>query len=335
MMGNTAWKRHGCYTLGSQQYFNMPLEKSLLGCYDDWNALDHFDPTAETRRVFAQFFYLRTVYAALQDGFNLVQRGNWTYFIDRPGSNNTATEMGLWSVSRAGIPNIQTLKGNFVDQVWLLYSNENTTKTYTFNCTDKLWISSPYQSDVQVRNLFAPYETYTLQPSLSSFFNNGTGPYFGCLPTVTMDGYGFKALIPVDQWTPPLPVLTKFVPGHDYRILANPTDTNGTTVNISFEFNVPMQCDSVTKSLSLNMSSSGHGSTPNINNVQCGDVQNASPSKISGAPVSTWAWSATLTDFPDGVLTLTLNNPSAQNGSNSTGVRVLCLLIRRASNSYY
>jgi len=324
MSSNQAWKRHGCYTLGSEQYFNMPLEKSLLGCNDDWNALDHFDPTADSRRMFAQFFHLRTVYAALQDGFNLVQRGNWTYFIERPGSNGTATEMGLWSVSRAGIPNVQSLKGSVVDQVWLLYSNENSTKTFSFDCKGDLWISSPYQSDAQLRNLFAPYETYNLEASLSSYFNNGKAPFFGCLPSVTMEGYGFKALVPVEQWTPPLPALTKFVPGHDHRILANPTDVNATTVDISFEFNVQMDCDSVTKSLSLNMSSSGKGGNPTINGVRCGNVQNPDPSRIPGGAASVWAWSATLRDFPDGVLTLTLNNPSAQSGNASTGVCFLC-----------
>jgi alpha-1,3-glucan synthase len=323
MSANTAWKRHACYSLGSEQYFNMPLERGLLGCHDDWNALDHFDPTTDTRRMFAQFFHLRTVYASLQDGFNLVQRGNWTYFIERPGSNNTATEMGLWSVSRSAIPDVQILNGSVTDQVWLLYSNENSTKTYQYDCKGDLWISSPYQSDTQVQNLFAPYETYTLQASLSSFYNNGTAPYFGCLPNVTMNGFGFKALVPVAQWTPPLPTITKFNPGHDHRILVNSTDANATIVDITLEFNVQMDCNSVTNSLTFNMSSSGHGGTPTANNVQCGAVQNADPSRISGGATSVWSWSATLINFPDGVLTLTLNNPSAQTGNMSTGVSFL------------
>ena len=38
MISNTAWQRHGCYTLGSDQYFNMPLGKAILGCQDDWNS---------------------------------------------------------------------------------------------------------------------------------------------------------------------------------------------------------------------------------------------------------------------------------------------------------
>lgn len=294
----------------------MPLEKSLFGCQDDWNALDHFDPTANSRRIFGQFNYLRRVFGSLQDGFNLVQRGNWTYFIERPGSNGTATEMGLWSVSRAGIEGVQTLGGRFQDQVWLLFTNENSTQTYTFDCEKALWISSPYPANTVVRNLFAPYENYTLADSQSTFNNVSR---VGCLPSVTMEPYGYKALVPLAQWVPPLPALTKFVPGHDHRLLVNPGDVNATTVDISFEFNTVMSCDSVTKSMSFNMSSSSKGGAPTVSNVNCGPVTNPDPPKIPGDAPSIWAWSATLQNFPDGVLTITLNNPST-GGNLATGV---------------
>ncbi|GLB34918.1 putative glycoside hydrolase family 13 and glycosyltransferase family 5 protein [Lyophyllum shimeji] len=330
MTGNQAWKRHGCYALGSEQYFNMPLEKALLGCHDDWNALDHFDPTADSRRMFARFNQLRTVYGALQDGFNLVQRGNWTYFIERPGSNGTATEMGLWSVTRAGIPHVQTLQGTYQDQVWLLYSNENSTRTYAFDCLGDLWMSSPFTSDTVVRNLFAPYETYQLRESLSSYNNDSKPPWFGCLPNITMEGYGFKALVPIDQWTVPLPAITRFVPGHDHRLLVDPTDINATTVDISLEFNVAMDCDSVTRSVSFNMSSSGRGGPPTITNVRCGDIANPAPAKIPGGSSSLWAWSATLRNFPDGVLTINVNSPSAAAGNFSTGA-IDHLLLRKGA----
>ncbi|TFK42547.1 hypothetical protein BDQ12DRAFT_281172 [Crucibulum laeve] len=332
MTSNTAWKRHGCYKLGSEQYFNMPLEKSLFGCYDDWNALDHFDPTTDSRRVFAQFHHLRTVYGALQDGFNLVQRGNWTRFIERPGSNGTGTEMGLWSVSRAGIPG-QNLTGAFRDQVWLLYTNENVTTTVQHACTSDLWMSSPYVANTQVRNLFAPYETYTLDSSLSSFNNDSKAPFFGCLPSITMDAYGFKALVPIAQWTAPLPALTKFVPGHDQRLQVNSGDVNATTADISLEFSVEMNCDSVTNSISLNMSSSGHGGVPKISNIYCGVMTNSDPSKIPGAANSQWAWSATLQNFPDGVLTITVDNPTAEGGNATTGARDHLLLRKGAPDN--
>lgn len=322
MNGNKAWQRHGCYTLGSDQYFNMPLGKAMLGCEDDWNSLDHFDPTMDTRRVFGHFNYLRTVYNALQDGFNLVQRGNWTEFIQRPGSNETQTEMGLWSITRAGIPNVQTLSGNHTDQIWMLYSNENSTRTWAFDCKGPNWIPSPYQSGTTVKNLFAPYETYQLQDSLSSFFNDSKAPFFGCIASVTLEPFGFKALVPVDEWVAPLPAMTKFSPGHDARIQAEQSDTNATTIDISLEYNVEMDCSSVTSAISFNMSSSGHGGSPTINqnSVACGKVANPDPARIQGADISQWSWSATLENVPDGILTITVTNPKTQDGTASTGV---------------
>lgn len=44
MSSNTAWVKHGCYKLGSAQYFTMAIDKALIGCHDPWNGLDHFDP---------------------------------------------------------------------------------------------------------------------------------------------------------------------------------------------------------------------------------------------------------------------------------------------------
>jgi alpha-1,3-glucan synthase len=302
----------------------MPLEKSVIGCKDDWNSLDHFDPTTDTRRMFTQFNHMRKVYGALQDGFNLVQRGNWTYYIVRPGSNDTATEMGLWSISRSGIQNAQTpLTGIFNDQIWMLYTNENSTKTYAFDCkASPKWLATPFMSGTVVKNLFAPYEAYTLQDSLSSYYNDSKAPYFGCLPNLTMEAYGFKALVPVNQWVAPLPALTKFLPGHDARIHAESGDTNATTVDISLEFSTAMDCTSVTSSISFNMSSSGKGSNPSVQkaSVSCGTVTNPDPSRIPGGEVSQWAWSATLNNVPDGILTITLNNPQTADGTNSTGV---------------
>lgn len=327
MISNKAWQRHGCYHLGSDQYFNMPLGKSLMGCQDDWNSLDHFDPTTATRRIFSHFNYLRTQYNALQDGFNLVQRGNWTYLIERPGSNGTATEMGMWSITRSGISGSQTLTGNNTGQVWMLYTNENSSSTWEYDCKGPNWIPSPYAAPATVRNLFAPYETYELQDSLSSYNNDSQAPYFGCLASVTLDPFGFKALVPVAQWIPPLPQITKFLPGHDARIHVESGDANATTVNISLEFSVQMNCQSVTNAISLNASSSGTGGNPSINtnSVACATVQNPDPSPVSGAAESQWSWSATLENVPDGILTITVNNATTQDGTATTNVRTFLI----------
>ena len=333
MVSNKAWQRHGCYQLGSDQYFNMPLGKSLLGCYDDWNSLDHFDPTTDSRRVFTRFNSLRTIYAALQDGYNLVQRGNWTRQIERPGSNSTPTEMGLWSVSRSGIPGAQTLTGNNTNQIWLLYTNNNETTTWKYDCNDaKLWISSPYTANTVVRNLLSPYETYTLATSKSSYYNNGTGPFPGCMAEFSTQPFGFLALVPEEEWVGPNPALTGFSPGHDARLNVEAGDANATTVDIRLEFNMPMDCTSVTNSISFNMSSSGHGGTPSINtgSVKCQTIQNPTPATLSGADASLWYWSATLQNFPDGILEILVNNPTAQT-TGSTGVSVFPYDVRNGS----
>ncbi len=322
MVSNRAWQSRGCYRLGSEQYFNIPLEKSLFGCHDDWNSLDHFDPTTDSRLLFSQFNYLRTVYGSLQDGFGLVQRGNWTYWIERPGSNHTGTEMGLWSVSRAPIVGSQTVGGRFQDQVWMLYTNENSTKTYNFDCKSNNWISSPYVSGTVVKNTFAPYEEYTLQDSLSSYFNDSRAPYYGCLNSVSMDPLGFKLLVPSTQWVPPPPMITKFTPGHDARLLSTPGSQNSTSINIVFEFNTAMSCDGVTAAVSLNMGSSGKGTAPSIGNVRC-DATKGQTGRLPGAPVSAWYWSATLSSIPDGILELIVKSPPNAAGDNTTMVSLL------------
>ncbi|KIK71072.1 glycosyltransferase family 5 protein [Collybiopsis luxurians FD-317 M1] len=308
MPGNLAWKRHGCYQLGSEQYFNMPLDKATLGCHDDWNALDHFDPTADSRRLFAQFNFLRTQFAALQDGFSLTLLGNWTYEIQRPGSNNTATEMGLWSVSRAEMSGVQNLTGTNTDPVWLLYTNVNSTSTWN-DC-----ISSPYESGKVVQNLFYPYETYTLQQSS----DNGAG----CLGSITMDGYGFKALVEQENWIAPPPALTGFTPGHDYRINS---ETSGTSIDISLEFNTEMNCTGVTNSITLSMSGVNSGSIPTISNVNCGSLNGSQNVVVQGVSRTQWSWNATLTNFADGILNITLNKPSATSGNTTGSVDTLLL----------
>lgn len=332
MVSNKAWQRHGCYKVGSDQYFNIPVESAIVGCMDDWNSLDHFDPTTDMRRLTKQFMYLRSIYNALQDGFNLVQRGNWTYQIQRPGSNGTATEMGLWSVSRAGIPGVQTLAGNHTDQVWLLYSNLNTSYTWSYDCKSSLWISSPYQSGTTVRNLLAPYENYTLADSGSSYYANGTAPYYGCMNSITLDPYGMKILVPDNEWVAPPPTLTGFLPGHDARIQTTPGSANATTLDLLLEFNLPMSCDSVTNSLTFNMSSSGIGGQPtlDLSSVKCNAVTNPVTSTLAVAPPSTWSWSATLTNVPDGVLEIIVNRPTTADGTANTG-SVDHLLVRKGT----
>ncbi|KAF5383371.1 hypothetical protein D9757_008431 [Collybiopsis confluens] len=210
-------------------------------------------------------------------------------------------------------------------------TNENATKTWEFDCQGPQWISAPYQAGTVVRNLLYPFENYTLQESLSPYFNNGMAPYFGCMGSITMDPYGFKVLVLDTDWTQTPPALTGFVPGHDARVLA---DDGTTAVNVSLKFSVEMDCGGVTNSVSLNMSSSGHGSSPSITNVVCGPATDSglATGSVSGAAQTVWVWNATVTDFPDGVLVLTVNNPSSSGGLSTGAVDHLLLRKGRSGN---
>ncbi|VDB82993.1 unnamed protein product [Peniophora sp. CBMAI 1063] len=322
MTATKAWQRHGCYGLGSDQYFNFDLQKVYMGCYDDWNALDHFDPTADSRRLMARMYQLRETYGALQDGFQLTQLGNWTYEIYRPGSGGTATTMGLWAVMRDKI-DTQTLSGTYNDPVMLLYTNQNTSTTFEQSCTGKTPIYTPFTLGTTVRNLFYPYENYTLQSTTGS---TTTGS--ACIPKVDMAPYEFKALVPQAQWVGPRPALTAFSPGHDARV----DSSNGTTsLDIRLEFNVPMSCTGVTSALSVNASSSGKGGTVSVGTPACGAVTGQTATLAGDAP-SAWYWQTTLTNVPDGIIALTLKNAPSAAGANDTTQATDTLLVRKGTS---
>lgn len=327
MSANKAWQHHGCYHLGADALFDLPLLKSTIGCKDDWNSLDHFDPTADLRRLFKQFFDLRANYPVLNDGLSLVQLGNWTYLDYLPFSNGSATERGLWSIAKGGLSPLQNF--TFNDTVWLLYTNENTTKSYSGDCTAASAIGSPYQADTVVRNLLYPFESYTLGTSNQSFFYNGLPPYFGCIESITFQPYDFKALVPAANWIAPIPALTKFSPGHDARIEVTSNSSNPNSIDVQIEFSDLMDCNSVTQSMNFTLASSGKGSSsPSVNSgsVVCQTISDANivPVSVLGATVSTWYWKATIDNVADGVLTITINNPQSQNGVG-TGVSLFLI----------
>lgn len=323
MTSTKAWQRHGCYSIGTDALFDLPLTRASLGCKDNWNSLDHFDPTADLRRLFKQFFDLRRLYPVLTDGFSLTQHGNWTYEDFLPFSNGSATERGLWSVSRSGLLPLQNGTFSFNDTVWFLYTNVNSTTTHTGSCTADSGIAGPFQADTVVRNLLYPFDNYTLGASNRPFFFDGKAPFFGCLESITMQPYDFKVFVPAEKWVSPAPALTKFTPGHDARIQVSDNSTNSTSINVQIEFSDLMDCTSVSQSINFTLASSGKGSTPS---VQAGSVvcqtmsaSNIAPPSVLGATASAWYWKATIENVADGILTITINNPKSQSGTG-TGV---------------
>ncbi|KAI7955973.1 hypothetical protein MJO29_007372 [Puccinia striiformis f. sp. tritici] len=333
MSSSRAWQVHGCYKLGSKKYPTMPLGKALTGCEDNWNSLDHYDPTSDTRNMLAHFAYLRSQYSSLQDGFNLTQLGNWTTFGELPASSHTPTEWGLWSVSRGPLKS-QKLSGPNPDlPVWILYSNVNQTTTFSNDCSSKLAIMSPYPAPTNVRNLFYPYETYDLEPSSTSSTWDDAPPFLGCLKNISMDPFSYKVLVPTSNWIAPQPRLVGSTPGHDARIESQ-ADNGNETIPISFSFSDELSCEGVSSSLSLNYTIDPNSkSTPRIDleHANCSKIE-PKPSSIKPAPPAVWQWSASIIGAPDGVYELILNNATGQNGIHTNSIDHLLFRKGRKQN---
>lgn len=182
MSSSQAWQLHGCYHVGSEKYFNFPLESALGGCGDDSVSLDHRDPSHPVRNIIKRMYELREHFPTLNDGYYLQQLSNQTYDIYLPGSNGTATETGMWSTVRSHFDGVQdfTGRGQGNQSVWLVYQNDNRTIRYQFNCSDdKLALVAPFPQGVTVKNLFYPYDEYLLESS-SKKLGRPPFPRLGC-----------------------------------------------------------------------------------------------------------------------------------------------------------
>ena len=334
MSSASAWQTHGCYSLDSTQYFDMPLDAARHGCRDDTVSYDHRDPSHPVRNIIRRMYQLREAFPVLNDGFFLQQLSNQTEQVVYPGSSDVPTETGLWSVLRSEFADIQELEG---PPVWLVYSNLNTSKTYQFECSNNdtnlniTALIAPYDSGTTVKNLFYPYDEHTLVDSARSLGIAGSTNPNGCLNDLEMEAFGFGAYVPMKDWVGPKPMITKFFPGHDARLLST-VDANGAeSVNIELQFSVEMDCDSVTNSISLDATTYG-GSMPTISNVECAVLENPVTPPYVGAISSAWTWSATLQDVRNGVHAITVQNATAASGNSSTNA-VDRFLVRIGSQS--
>jgi alpha-1,3-glucan synthase len=180
--------------------------------------MDHRDPTHPVHNIIKAMYTLRTQYPVLNDGFAMLPLSKQTHNRFLPGSNMTPTETGMWSTVRVQYDLIQDLAGE--SPVWLVYQNEDHEVTYQFNCEkEDTALFAPFPVGSTVKNLLAPYEELTLQRgSGKKFFVDKSQEANGCLPSLKLDPWAFKAFVLTADWRSPTPVLTKFVPGHDARI---------------------------------------------------------------------------------------------------------------------
>ena len=196
MSSSIAWQHHGCYSLESVQFYKWPLDKARHGCTDDTVSYDHRDPSAPVRNSLKHMYSLRNIYPVLNDGLFLQQLSNMTFQVQYPGSSGKVTETGIWSIMRSGFPQHQNMTND--TPVWLLFSNLNDTREYQFDCSDNTpglgtrALVAPFDAGTTVRNLFPPFDSFTLQSSSVTLGLNGSTHSNGCLDSMTM--VSFKLL---------------------------------------------------------------------------------------------------------------------------------------------
>ena len=322
MTSSLAWQIHGCYTIGDEKYANFPLDAALHGCQDDTVSLDHRDPSHPLRNVIKRMYELRTIYPVLNDGFILQRLSQDTHNVYLPGSLGTPTETGLYSVlrSRASTQDF-TGQGQGNQSVWLVYGNENEAVTYTFDCSKSSdALLAPFDTGTTVKNLFYPYEEYTLVPSTVHLGLEGSTNAAGCIASLEMDGYGFKAFVPVSKWVGSAPSITAFLPGHDFRIVSKVGADEAETIGIQIQFSASMDCDSVTTSISFESNTNDH-SIPTIDNssIKCQSVASTNNSNFSGGLSTAWTYSVNLLNVANGVHQVIVTNASDASKNSSTG----------------
>lgn len=170
MGSSRAWQIHGCYHMSEELYYEMPFDPARNGCHDDGVSLDHRDPSHPTRNVIKRMYELRRQFPILNDGFNLLTLSTRLHITYLPGSGGLPSPFGIWSVYKGRVEGFQDFSGIGAGNqgVWFLYSNENHTVDYKFDCSSNNQsdtLVSAFPAGSRVKNLFHPYEEYTLDAS--------------------------------------------------------------------------------------------------------------------------------------------------------------------------
>lgn len=136
-----------------------------------------------------------------------------------------------------------------------------------------------------------------------------------------MPGYGFKAFVPIGQWLRPSPVITKFFPGHDARILSSVGPGEKEVVPIEIHFSDEMKCVDVLKSISFN-SKTPDDSVPWIDesSISCNVTTTDEVPEFVGQVATSWVFSAKLRNVSNGVHRVTITNATTEGGLVSTNV---------------
>lgn len=326
MTSASAWEDHGCYSVGNAKFATWPGESCFKGCTDEWNSLDHRDPSHPIRNLMTVMFEMRQRYPVLNDGFYVETIAKQTHPIYLPGSMGTPTETGLWSVRRSGWPDIQdfTNQGTKVQDVWLLYHNDDKEIEYIFDCTSNITgLIAPYNKGTRVKNLFYPYDEVTLGSSPQQLEMDKQTKVDGCLDSMTLPPYGFKAFVAIQDWRRPSPVITNFNPGHDARILSNGSIEERQNITIELFFSDEMSCDQVQKAITVT-STTEDNSVPSFSKFSCSTVNDTTTrvskytGPVTGQIPALWKISGSLVNVADGIHSVNVANVSTEIGNTST-----------------
>ncbi|KAF2120385.1 alpha-1,3-glucan synthase [Lophiotrema nucula] len=316
MASQQAWQMHGCYKLGEEVYVDMPFDKALRGCEDDSVGLDHRDPSHFMRNILKRHYELRQQYAVLNDGANLQTLSSQLYDVYLHGSLGMPSPTGIWSIYRGRFDGVQDFSdvGDYGNQaVWIIYSNENKTVNYTFNCQNETeGLIAPFPEGTTVKSLFYPYEEYTLETSAAHLGIDNSTEQNGCLSSLEMPAWSYKLFVPIDAWAAPGPTITKVVPGHDERIVSQGDDSEAQIVPIELHFSSEMSCDSVVRNFSISSkTASGEVARLNTSSVTC-SIVDPDEQYYVGQIATNWTMKGELVNVYDGIHRYTINNVSTE-----------------------
>ncbi|KAK3939763.1 putative cell wall alpha-1, 3-glucan synthase [Diplogelasinospora grovesii] len=322
-----AWMLHGCHAGTSTQFIGWPIDAARNGCRDPTVAYDHRDPSHPVRNIMKSMYAMRENFQTFSEAWLLQPLAHKTSTTVLPGSGTTPSEFGIWSVARAFQPTVQ---GQFASKpVWLVYHNQNKTTDYSFDCTSQdSAFYSPFDEGLEVRNLFYPWDTITLEKSPKSFGFEGSEKNSGCISKISLSPFEFRAYVSAADWIAPPPMVTKFTPGHDAPL--NSEDVKGSQ-DITLEFSEEMDCDALQKAITIS-STVESGGDAKLSSPKCATINTTPIVDYVGAIPSKFRFSATLTNLNDGIHQITIKNATSTRGPPTNAVDHFLLRVGAANN---
>lgn len=323
MSSALAWQTHGCYNLSAAQYYNFEDEHARQGCTDDWNSLDHRDPAHPIRNIIRHMHQMRENYPVLNDGYFLQALSKQTREIQLPGSNGTGTEIGMWSTVRSRFIPLQDLAGaggQGNQSVWLVYHNDESVIDYKFDCkSNESALISPFDQKTVVKNLFYPYDELTLGKGPVKLGFDFAEDFNGCVDTIQLKPWEFKAYVPKAKWVEAGPMITKFVPGHDARVKSTVAPGQQENIQIEFYFSKEMNCNSVTDGITItSQTEDKKTATLDKSSIKCVNIPRQFELDKVGSIPSMWKFSAQLSGVSHGVHSITVKDVGAEAGNGTT-----------------